>query len=350
MERSLEIILMPDFSLALERVRELSADLIGSIPNLILGILAFLIFYAIARGASSAAGQLTNRRIGGPGAALAVQRLTKGTILILGLLVALTVALPSFHPGDLIQLLGISSVAIGFAFRDILQNFLAGILILFTQPFRLGDQIVAGSYEGTVEDIQTRATFIRTYDGRQIVIPNSDLFTQKVIVNTANDVVRVEYDLGIGYGDDIDQAKSLILETVASIPGILTEPPPDVIVIELGNSSVVLRTRWWIANPTKAQSLDTRDRVLTAIKNTLFANGIDLPFPTQHILFHDQTEESDGDRVQQREGWPAGNGEGPHPRRIADSIDKLASVIAGHSSKGSGSQRDASEAEDRKRP
>jgi small-conductance mechanosensitive channel len=274
---------------------------------------------------------LADHRLGGLGASLVVQRLTKGTVLILGLLVALTVALPSFHPGDLIQLLGISSVAIGFAFRDILQNFLAGILILFTQPFRLGDQIVAGSYEGTVEDIQTRATFIKTYDGRRIVIPNADLFTQKVIVNTANDVVRVEYDFGIGYGDDIDRAKTLIREAIGTVPGILTDPQPDVIVIELGNSSVVLRTRWWITNPTKAQTLDTRDRVLTAIKNTLFANGIDLPFPTQHILFHDQTEESDGDRMQQREGWPAGNGDGPRPRRIADSIHSLACAVTEHS-------------------
>ncbi len=335
-------ILMPDFSLALERVQELAADLIGSIPNLILGVLAFLLFYVLARVAGKAAGRLADHRLGGLGASLVVQRLTKGTGLILGLLVALTVALPSFHPGDLIQLLGISSVAIGFAFRDILQNFLAGILILFTRPFRLGDQIVAGSFEGTVEDIQTRATFIKTYDGRRIVIPNADLFTQKVIVNTANDVVRVEYDFGIGYGDDIDRAKTLIREAIGTVPGILTDPQPDVIVIELGNSSVVLRTRWWIANPTKAQTLDTRDRVLTAIKNTLFANGIDLPFPTQHILFHDQTEESDGDRAQQREGWPAGNGDGPRPRRIADSIDKLTSVIAGNSSKSSRSSRDAS--------
>jgi small-conductance mechanosensitive channel len=150
-------------------------------------------------------------------------------------------------------------------------------------------------------------------------------------VNTANDLVRVEYDLGIGYGDDIDRAKSLIREAIGAVPGILTQPQPDVIVIELGNSSVVLRTRWWIANPTKAQTLDTRDRVLTAIKNTLFANGIDLPFPTQHILFHDQTEESDGDRAQQREGWPAGKDAGPRPRRIADSIHNLAAALTEHS-------------------
>ena len=96
------------------------------------------------------------------------------------------IAIPSFQPAQLIQLLGISGVAIGFAFLDILQNFLAGILILLTEPFRLGDQIVVGGYEGTVEEIETRATSIRTYDGRRVVIPNSNLFTESVTVNTVS--------------------------------------------------------------------------------------------------------------------------------------------------------------------
>jgi uncharacterized membrane protein len=108
-------------------------------------------------------------------------------------------------------------VAIGFAFRDILQNFLAGILLLLTEPFRIDDQIIVKEFEGTVEDIQTRATMIRTYDGRRIVIPNAELFTESVIVNTAFEKRRLEYDVGIGYGDDIERAKALILEAIAGV-------------------------------------------------------------------------------------------------------------------------------------
>jgi small conductance mechanosensitive channel len=89
-------------------------------------------------------------------------RLVQGTVWVVGLLVAAVIAVPRFTPGQLIQLLGLSGVAISFAFRDILQNYLAGILILLTEPFRINDQIVFGSYEGTVEDIQTRATHLRT--------------------------------------------------------------------------------------------------------------------------------------------------------------------------------------------
>ncbi len=107
----------------------------------------------------------------------------------------------------------------------------------------------------------------------------------------------------------------MILEALLSVNAVLKDPAPDVLVMELGESSVNIRARWWIKPPRRADDLYSRDQVLTAIKNKLTANGIDLPFPTRQILFHDQTEETDGDRSRQREGWPAGKKEVP-PRSI----------------------------------
>jgi small-conductance mechanosensitive channel len=209
----------------------------------------------------------------------------------------------------------LGSVAVGFAFRDVLQNYLAGILLLFTEPFRIGDQIVFGDYEGTVEDIQTRATFVRTYDGRRIVIPNGELFTQAVLVNTAFERRRMQYDIGIGYSDDIETAKSLMLEAMSECETVLKEPAADVLAYELGEFDVKIRARWWIEPPQRRDSLVSRDQVLSAVKRKLTENGIDLPFPTRQILFHDQTEEIDGRRGRQREGWPAGKEQPPRPRR-----------------------------------
>jgi small conductance mechanosensitive channel len=223
-----------------------------------------------------------------------------------------------------VQFLGISSVAIGFAFRDVLQNFLAGILLLLNEPFRVGDQIKMGDIEGTVEEIETRATMIRTYDNRRMVVPNAELFTNAVTVNTAYDKRRIEYDVGIGYGDDIENAKRLIREALGTVDDVMTDPAPDVLVHELADSTVNIRVRWWIVPPRRADALDSRDKVLTAIKNKLAENGVDLPFPTQQILFHDQTEETDGDRSRQREGWPASGGVVPQSRSIAASLGQLA--------------------------
>jgi small conductance mechanosensitive channel len=105
-------------------------------------------------------------------------------------------------PGDLFADLGVSSVAIGFAFKDILQNMLAGILILLRQPFEVGDQIVSGGHECTVEKVETRATMIKTYDGRSVDIPNFDIYTDSVVVNTAFDIRLWQYDIGMGCNDD----------------------------------------------------------------------------------------------------------------------------------------------------
>lgn len=316
-------------SLAWKNIHGMTEGAIAQLPNLVVALVVFIIFYITARIIKSLVKRLSRKyqRIHSVhNLGLVLGRLSQGTIILLGLFVALSIVIPSFKVGQLIQLLGIGSVAIGFAFRDILQNFLAGVLILLTEPFRIGDQIVVNNFEGTIEDIQTRATTIKTYDGRRIVIPNSELFTQSVTVNTAFDYRRLQYDIGIGYGDDIDRAKQLILEAIYSVDRVLPEPPPDVLVVALANSTVNIRARWWVKPPQKADTLDVQDRVLTAIKNKLTENGIDLPFPTQQVLFHDQTEEIDGNRTRQREGWPAGKNEVPKPRSIGGSLKKLAEI------------------------
>ena len=313
-------------STAWGKMQAMLDGLIIMLPNIVLAVIVFAIFYWAATGIKSLVRRVTRRHRQARNLGLVLGRLSQGIIVLLGLFVALSIIIPSFKAGDLIQLLGISGVAIGFAFRDILQNFLAGVLILLTEPFQINDQIVFKNFEGTVEEIQTRATTIRTYDGRRVVIPNSELFTNSLTVNTAFDNRRLEYDVGIGYGDNIDRAKELILEAMASVDKVLQDPPPEALVMELAESTVNIRARWWVAPPRRSDALDTRDQVLCAIKNKLTANGIDLPFPTQQILFHDQTEETDGDRSRQREGWPAGNKQVPNPRSIGGSLRKLAEM------------------------
>ncbi len=211
-----------------------------------------------------------------------------------------TIVFPSVTPANLFSLLRVGGVAIGFAFRDILQNLLAGILLLITRTFRIGDQIVVGEAGGTVEDIQVRATIIRAYDNVRVVIPNTDLLTDRITVETAYEVRRLQYDVGIGYGDAISEAKRVIHETLSGLKLIRQDPAPEVLVVDLAESSVNPRVRWWIDPPRR--------------KDALLAHGIDLPFPTRQVLRHDQTEETDGDWQRQREGWPAGQDEVPQTR------------------------------------
>lgn len=302
------------------------------IPSLILGIIVFALFWLFAHFVRSAVRRMAGRRKKSRNVGLVFGRLAQGGLIILGLLIALTIIFPNFKPADLLATLGIGGVAIGFAFRDVLQNFLAGILILLTEPFQLDDQIVFGDYEGTVERIQTRATTIRTYDGRRVVIPNGELFTNSVTVNTAYEKRRLQYDIGIGYGDDIKTAKEIILAVLSEQPNVLEDPGPEALVVDLADSTINIRARWWINSPLRADVVSSFDDVLEEVCIRLVEAGIDLPFPTQQVLFHDQTEETDGDRARQREGWPVPkDGDAPKPMSIARSVRATVNGQNGHS-------------------
>jgi small conductance mechanosensitive channel len=323
-----------DLSIIWRTTEGLFTSFLGALPRIGVACVVMGIFYVIARGVRSLARQYALRRAGERTLELAMGRLAQSAILLIGVLFAAVAAFPSFTPADLVSTLGIGGVAIGFAFKDIFQNFLAGILILVTRPFRVGDQIVYKEYEGAVEDIQTRATYIKTYDGRRVIIPNSELYTNAVTINTAFTQRRWQYDFGIGYGDDIETARGIILQVLRDADGVSPDPKADVVVVALANSTVNLRARWWGASYI-ADGLKAQDRVLTAAKQALTAAGIDLPFPTQQILFHDQTEAGDGDRRRQREGWSSGGGDTPTAAGIARALAERG-VNADHRPDGAG--------------
>src|SRR5580658_2519120 len=240
------------------------------LPSLILGIIVFVLFYLLSIFVSRMI-RTTTRKYR-PNLGVVFARLMGAATILLGFLVAFSVVAPSFQASDLIKILGISGVAIGFAFQNILQNFLAGLLLLWAEPFRIGDEIKLDSYEGSVEDIQTRATIIKTYDGRRIVIPNADLFTHSVTINTALDSRRWEYDLNLKGITDLDGVKSFIVQTVSEVRGVLSDPGPEALVLDLGDpdsNAVKVRILWWTRAPRQHQMLTSYDSVLSAIRQAL---------------------------------------------------------------------------------
>lgn len=285
------------------------------LPNIVGGIvliaLAWFLGRFIKHGVRKAMDRANRPDLGG-----VLGSIVFGLVVFAAVLIAAVIVFPSVKPATVISSLGIGSVAIGFAFKDILQNLLAGILLLINRPYRQGDQIVIKDYEGTVEHIESRATLIKTYDGRRVIIPNSDVYTSPVIVNTAFKTRRSQFDIGIGYGDDPAAACQLIAAAIAAVDGVEAEPAAEVLPWGLDASSVTLRARWWTTS-RRTDIVHIKARVIIAIFATAKAHGIDLPYPTQMVLFHDQTEATDGDRNAQREGWPGGEG-APLPARRAD--------------------------------
>jgi small conductance mechanosensitive channel len=315
--------LSADMSALFRSVNGMVEGFFAVLPMLLIALVVFVAFWFLARFARllimKATGERTHANVG-----KVIGRLGQWAIIFLGLLVALSVVAPSVKPSNVLSVLGFGGVAIGFAFKDILQNFVAGILLLLREPFRVGDQIVYKTFEGTVEEIDTRATLIKTYDGRRVIIPNGDIYTNAITVNTAYGRRRSQCDIGIGYGDDIDYARGVILKAMQGLEGVLADPAPDAVVSDLAGSTINLRARWW-TEPSRADVVTTQDRVLTAIRNACGEAQIDLPYPTQVILLHDQTDANDGDRTRQREGWPAGDNP-PERRNAAEALARLVSL------------------------
>ncbi|WP_367108528.1 mechanosensitive ion channel family protein [uncultured Psychrobacter sp.] len=220
------------------------------------------------------------------------QRVGSALIFFVGFMIAMVVAIPGFTPAKLIGALGIGSVAIGFAFKDIFQNLLSGILLLLSEPFRIGDQIVSGDYEGTVEDIKIRATTIRTYDGRQVVIPNSDLYTSALTVNTAYKQRRLQVAVGIGYEDDIETAKMEILQALNRADTVSKKAEPSVIATGFGGSSMDLTVRWFIDNGTQANKVASIHQVIVEVKKALDNADINIPFPIRTLDLSDPSVKS----------------------------------------------------------
>jgi len=283
------------------------------LPNLGLALLVFLLFLGFAWISKWTVANMARHR-GRGDLGILLGSFVRWTIVVLGLLVVATIVFPSVKPADVLAAMGFGSVAIGFAFKDILQNWLSGLLILYRQPFRRGDQIKSGEFEGTVEHVEARATLLKTYDGQRVVIPNTDIYTRAVTVRTAFPKRRSEYDVGIGYGDDPDTACRVILAALRTVEGVETDPAPEALAWALDGSSVNIKVYWW-SDSRRAEVVHSQGLVLSAIKQALSSAGIDLPFPTRVVLFHDQTEETDGDRTRQREGWPEGD-RPPRPRHL----------------------------------
>lgn len=264
------------------------------LPYICIAIFVFTVFYMLSKLFKLFIRKaLSDRSYTKQNLVLVLNRVGSSAIIFFGFLIAMVIAIPGFTPGQLMSALGIGSVAIGFAFKDIFQNLLSGILILLGEPFKIGDDIIVSGMEGTVEDIQIRATFLRSPDGRRIVIPNATVYTSPVTVNTAYSRRRCQFVVGIGYEDDVQKAKDVITTILDQDQAILSQPGFSVNVNALADFSVNLTVTWWVntTETTMSASIsDVQQRVIKAFAE----HDISIPYPVQEVKVYrgEQTAES----------------------------------------------------------
>jgi small-conductance mechanosensitive channel len=245
-----------------------------------------------------------------------VVTLLRRVAIIIVVVTGVTIFLSHFgiNVSGLVAALGIAGLAFSLAAQDTLADAINGFIILVDQPFRVGDRIQIQGLDtwGDVVDIGTRTTRIRTRDNRMVVVPNSIIGKNQVVNYSYPDPeYRIETHIGIAYGTDIEHARQVLLDAVRHVEGVLPHRPVDALYIEMGDSAMVFRVRWWIES-----YVDTRriyDRVHTALQQALDEAGVESPFPiqTQRLEFGPViVEQSPGgtERSGQTENPPADQG------------------------------------------
>ena len=214
-----------------------------------------------------------------------LQMVTSTVAWFAGGLIALTVVFPSITPGGALTTLGLGSVAVGFAFKDTFENFLAGILILLREPFQIGDFIECEALEGRVEAITIRDTRIRQTDGQLVVMPNHALFQNPVTVRTDLELRRVTIIVGVAYGEDVDASRQVIHDAVIRLDSVRDDVHDvQVFAQAFGSSSIDFEVAWWTGS-TPLDIRASRDQVVAAVKRALDEAGIEIPFPYRTLTF-----------------------------------------------------------------
>ena len=251
---------------------------VRALPNMAIALVIIVITWIVARiavrGVSRAIGKTDMR----PSLQNLIDTVVKLGIWIVGLMIALIVVMPGMTPASLIAGLGIGAVAIGFAFQDIFENFLAGVLIMLREKMRIGDVIECEGIIGKVEHITLRETHVRKLSGEVTLVPNSMLFKNPVEILTDEQMRRHEVIAGVSYDTDLDHAAEVIRKAVESVDVVERDKGIDVFAVEFNSSSVDFKVRWW-AGSTPRNMWESKDKVIRAIKRALDDAGIEIPFP-----------------------------------------------------------------------
>ncbi len=251
------------------------------LPLVFLGIVVFLLFFlgsGLVRRAVKRASWIADDSLRSLVAGLA-----SGATIVFGVALALIIALPGVSFTELIASLGVGGIVLGFALRDILENFVAGIIILARRPFAVGDQVRSGEHEGTVTEINFRSTVLRTYEGLRVFIPNGSLLTQPVENLTSYGERRSEITLAIHQDASVAEARETILGELATIDDVMTDPEPLVLFGAIGDSSNDLSVLYWTEPPTRLHQRRTASLVTERLYAALIEAGIEFPYPIQTI-------------------------------------------------------------------
>lgn len=246
-------------------------------PLLIIGLVILIISMFIAIWISSSVYKNLSKRMDDPLRVGFISRMIKGFLIVIGLFLALQIMGFGGIAAGLLASAGLSAFVIGFALKDIVENFLAGIILSFDRPFDLHDTVSINNHLGNVTALDFRSTKIKTFDGKDIYIPNAVILKQSLTNFTRDGLARLEFIAGLNYGDDINRAKVLIIDTLLGFNEVLKTNPPYVITDEYTADTINLRIFFWTNTFDYKKEINLlKGNIMGAVQETLHAEGYNM--------------------------------------------------------------------------
>ncbi|MBU1119197.1 mechanosensitive ion channel family protein [Patescibacteria group bacterium] len=248
------------------------------LPQIIVGIIILVIFILLARGLARFVQKKIVCRIKDKLLSNLLIKIAQWTIIVIGIAFALQVVGLGRIATSILAGAGVSAFIIGFAFKDIAENFLSGIILAYNRPFTIGDTVKSENSIGTVISIDLRNTQLKTFDGKDVFIPNATILKNPLYNHTRDGFLRYDFSIGIDYQEDIQNVSDIIIGTLKNVIGIVADKKPSVLVEEFGESTVKLKVQFWADPDNKDLSaLKIKNNAAIMVKKTLSEKGIKLP-------------------------------------------------------------------------
>ena len=265
---------MPDY------ITNFFDEVVAALPNVATAILIFVASLYLARLLSNLLKRVLTKREADREVTILLAQLTRWSIIVIGVIATLQ---RFFDVTAFLAGLGIIGITVGFAMQEIMQNFVAGVILLLQQPFEVEDVIETEQFTGTIQAINLRTTEMKTLDGRIAIIPNAKILANPIVNYTRAEMRRVELSVGVSYNADPAEARQTVMDAVQNIPGFVGEPEPMVVFHTFGGSSVDLSAYFWI-NMSKSNPLLAKDAAIELVKSALDKKGIEIPFPITTVI------------------------------------------------------------------
>ncbi|MFG0288362.1 MAG: mechanosensitive ion channel domain-containing protein [Rhodopirellula sp. JB044] len=273
-----------DITPAVDQLRTLGSDFVQLVPLLAIGTAVILLTYLIAKIFAKLARRITARRIDSQLLQQVIASTVAVLVMLIGVYVALKVSGLSRLAVTVLGGTGLVGLALGFAFRDIAENYLSSILISLNRPFSVGDLIELEGHKGFVRTVTTRGTLLLTVDGNHIQIPNNTVYKAVVTNYTSSPRIRREFVVGIGYDDSVTEAQEQIYDVLKQHEAVLDDPEPMVLVDSLGAATVNLVTRFWL-DSGKFDAASVSSALMRQAKTALAAANISMPDESREVVF-----------------------------------------------------------------